>query len=254
MKLKGKTIVTTRAASQSGSLRTKFEAAGARVIEIATIEIKPVDDWTEVDAAVARLSEYQWLIFTSANAVDLFMARAQLMNKSVTTPIAVVGSATARRLRDWGLKAAIVPKKFRAEGLLDAMPADLAGTSILFPRAEVAREMLPVELRRRGATVDVRVVYRTVKPDAQANAFQQIASSEHIDCIVFTSPSAVRNLAESVEPPLAEILKTIPIAAIGPVTADAAKQLGLTVAIIPSESTIDSLVVAVQEAIGNLLG
>jgi uroporphyrinogen III methyltransferase/synthase len=250
MKLKGKTILTTRAASQSGSLRTKFEAAGARVIEIPTIEIKPVDDWTEVDAAVARLGEYQWLIFTSANALDLFMARAQLMNKSVTTPIAVVGSATARCLRDWGLEAAVVPKEFRAEGLLEAMPADLEGTSILFPRAEVAREMLPVELRRRGAQVDVRVVYRTVRPDPHGNAFQKIASSEHIDCIVFTSPSAVRNLAESVEQPITEILKSIPIAVIGPVTADAARELGLTVGIIPAESTIDSLVLAVQDAIG----
>ena len=88
MSLKGKTILTTRAASQSGSLRAKFEAAGARVIEVPTIEIKPVDDWTDVDTAVAHLSEYQWLIFTSANAVDLFMGRAKLMNVSVTTPIA----------------------------------------------------------------------------------------------------------------------------------------------------------------------
>lgn len=253
MSLKGKTILTTRAASQSGSLRAKFEAAGARVIEVPTIEIKPVDDWTDLDTAVAHLGEYQWLIFTSANAVDLFMGRAKLMNISVTTPIAVVGSATARRVRDWGLGAAIVPKEFRAEGLLDAMPADLSGTSILFPRAEVAREMLPVELRRRGAKVDLRVVYRTVKPDTQSNTFQKIVSSEQIDTIVFTSPSAVRNLAESVDQPLTEILKPIPIAAIGPVTADAAKQLGLTVAIIPVESTIDSLVLAVEEAIGKLL-
>ncbi len=249
MNLKGKTILITRAASQSGSLRTKFEAAGARVIEVPTIEIKPVDDWTDVDAAVARLDEYQWLIFTSANAVDLFMARAQLLNRSVTMPIAVVGSATARRIRDWGLEAAIVPEEFRAEGLLDAMPADLSGTSILFPRAEVAREMLPVELRRRGAQVDVRVVYRTVKPDPQSNAFQNIASSQHIDCIVFTSPSAIRNLAESVDQPITDVLESIPIAVIGPVTADAAKQLGLTVGIVPTESTIDSLVLAVQEAI-----
>jgi uroporphyrinogen III methyltransferase / synthase len=253
MKLKGKTILTTRAASQSGSLRTKFEAVGARVIEIPTIEIRPVDDWTEVDVAISRLDEYQWLIFTSANAVDLFMARAQLMKKSITTPIAVVGSATARCVRDWGLQAAIVPKEFRAEGLLEAMPANLSGTSILFPRAEIAREMLPVELRRRGAQVDVRVVYRTVKPDPQVNALQKITASERIDCIVFTSPSAVRNLAESVDQPIAEILKSIAIAVIGPVTADAAKELGLTVGIIPEESTIDSLVVAVQQAIGNLL-
>jgi uroporphyrinogen III methyltransferase/synthase len=250
MKPKGKTIVITRAAPQSRSLRTKLEAAGAHVIEIPTIEIKPVDDWTEVDVAVAHLSDYHWLVFTSANAVDLFMARVQLMQKSVTTPIAVVGSATARCVRDWGLEAAIVPKEFRAEGLLDAMPASLAGTSILFPRAEVAREMLPVELRRRGALVDVRVVYRTVKPEPQANALQKITSSERIDCIVFTSPSAVRNLAESVDQPLSEILKRIPVAVIGPVTADAAKELGLTVGIMPPESTLDSLVLAVQEAIG----
>jgi len=253
MSLKDKTILTTRAASQSGALRAKFEAAGARVIEIPTIEIKPVEDWTNVDAAIADLANYQWLIFTSANAVDLFLGRAKLMNKSVTTPIAVVGTATARRVRDWALEPAIVPREFRAEGLLEAMPVDLTGASILFPRAEIAREMLPVELRRRGARVDVRVVYRTIKPEGQSNAFQQITSTEHIDCIVFTSPSAVHNLAESIDQPITEALKSMTIAAIGPVTADAAKQLGLTVAIIPAESTIDALVVAVQEAIGKLL-
>ena len=249
MSLKGKTILTTRAASQSGALRAKFEAAGARVIEVPTIEIKPVDDWTDVDTAIADLGNYQWLIFTSANAVDLFLGRAKLMNKSVTTPIAVVGTATARRVRDWALEPAIVPKEFRAEGLLEAMPADLTGLSILFPRAEVAREMLPVELRRRGARVDVRIVYRTVKTDVQSNAFQKTISTEHIDCVVFTSPSAVRNLAESIEQPITEALKSVTIAAIGPVTADAAKQLGLTVAIIPAESTIDSLILAVEQAI-----
>ncbi len=253
MSFKGRTILRTRAHHSSGALRAKFEAAGARVIEVPTIEIKPVTIWTDVDAAIADLGNYQWLISTSANAVDLFLSRAKLVNKSVTTSIAVVGTATARRVRDWALEPAIVPKEFRAEGLLEAMPADLTGLSILFPRAEVAREMLPVELRRRGARVDVRVVYRTVKPDVHSNAFQKITSTEHIDCIVFTSPSAVRNLAESIEQPITEALKSMTIAAIGPVTADAAKQLGLRVAIIPAKSTIDALVVAVQEAIGKLL-
>src|SRR5258706_221792 len=117
MDLTGKTILTTRAASQSGELRNKLEALGARVIECPAIEIVPVDDWSAVDAAIQKLESYQWLIFTSANAVEYFMRRVEAANATCSVPIAVVGSATARRLREWGLEPSVVPKEFRAEGL-----------------------------------------------------------------------------------------------------------------------------------------
>src|SRR6185436_16177253 len=116
MALTGKTIVITRAASQSAELRNRLEDLGARVIECPTIQIVPPKSWKPVDDAIRRLRSYQWLLFTSANAVEQFMDRMGERRPSI--PIAVVGSATAAKLGEWGLEAALVPKEFRAEGLL----------------------------------------------------------------------------------------------------------------------------------------
>jgi len=235
MALSGKTIVITRAASQSAELRNRLEGLGARVIECPTIQIVPPKSWKPVDDAIRRLHTYQWLLFTSANAVEQFMDR--MGNRRPTIPIAVVGSATGARLGEWGLKADLIPKEFRAEGLLDAFPENLVGTRILFPRAEVAREMLPEELRRRGATVDIVVVYRTIK--AFAGSIGEILETEHVDCIVFTSPSAIP-----------ENLHMLPsstaLAVIGPVTREAAQLLGLKPDIVPVESSIPGLVEAIR--------
>src|SRR5215470_14025709 len=147
MALTGKTIVITRAASQSADLRNRLEDLGARVIECPTIHFVPPKSWKPVDDAIRRLNTYDWLLFTSANAIEQFMDR--MGNRRPAISIAVVGSATGKKLEHWELKPALVPKDFRAEGLLEAFPENLVGTRILFPRAEVAREMLPDELRRR---------------------------------------------------------------------------------------------------------
>ena len=215
MALTGKTIVITRAASQSAELRSRLEDLGARVIECPTIHLVPPKSWKPVDDAIRRLNRYQWLLFTSANAIEQFMDR--MGERRPAIPIAVVGSATAAKLAEWGLKASLVPEDFRAEGLLDAFPQNLVGGRILFPRAEVAREMLPEELRRRGANVDVITVYRTVK--ALAGNIGEILESERVDCIIFTSPSTIP-----------EDLHMLPtgtaLAVIGPVTREAAQLLG----------------------------
>jgi uroporphyrinogen III methyltransferase/synthase len=235
MALAGKTIVITRAASQSAELRTRLEELGARVIECPTIQIVPPQSWKPVDEAIRRLPSYQWLLFTSANAVEQFMDRMGERRPSI--PIAVVGSATATKLAEWSLKPALVPKEFRAEGLLEAFPENLVGTRILFPRAEVARELLPDELRRRGATVDIIPVYRTVK--AFSGNIGEILLNERVDCIIFTSPSTIP-----------EELHMLPsgtsLAVIGPVTREAAQLLGLKPDVVPLESTVPSLVEAIK--------
>lgn len=235
MALRGKTIVITRAASQSADLRNRLEEKGARVIESPTIQIVPPTTWKPVDDVIRRMHTYQWLLFTSANAVEQFMDR--MGDRRPSIPIAVVGSATAAKLGEWGLQAALIPKEFRAEGLLDVFPENLVGTRILFPRAEVAREMLPEELRRRGATVDLVTVYRTVK--AFAGNIGEILENERVDCIVFTSPSAIP-----------ESLHNLPtgtaLAVIGPVTQEAAQLLGLKPDIVSPESTVHGLVHAID--------
>jgi uroporphyrinogen III methyltransferase / synthase len=236
MPLSGKTVVITRAASQSSELRARLESSGARVIECPTIHIVPPTSWKPVDDAIRKLNTYNWLLFTSANAIEQFMDRMGELRPSV--PIAVVGSATGRKLAGWNLKPSLMPKDFRAEGLLEAFPEILVGTRILFPRAEVARELLPDELRRRGATVDIVTVYRTVK--ALSGNIGDILAAERVDCIVFTSPSTIP-----------EDLHMLPtgtaLAAIGPVTREAAQLLGLKPDIVPVESTVQALVTAIED-------
>ena len=249
MDLTGKTVLTTRAASQSGELRSKLERLGARVIECPTIEIAPVDDWSSVDAALQQAARYNWLLFTSANAIEYFMKRVQAIGAKCSIPTIAIGSATARRAREWGIEPEIVPKDFRAEGLLAALPENLYGTHILFPRAETARDLLPRELRRRGARVDIVVVYRTIRPAPGSVSIAEIVASEKIDCIVFTSPSTIRYLAESGGEPVLKLLSRVPVAVIGPVTRDAVHEFGLETPIMPEQATIDDLVAAIGRAL-----
>jgi uroporphyrinogen III methyltransferase/synthase len=236
MALSGKTVIITRAASQSAELRSGLEDLGARVIECPTIHIVPPTSWKPVDDAIRRLNTYNWLLFTSANAVEQFMDR--MGSRRPAMPIAVVGAATGKKLGEWGLKPSLVPSDFRAEGLLKAFPENLVGTRILFPRAEVAREILPEELRRRGATIDVVTVYRTVK--ALVGNIGEILETERVDCIVFTSASTIP-----------EDLHMLPtgtaLAVIGPVTREAALLMGLKPDIVPAESTVPALVQAIQQ-------
>lgn len=236
MELTGKTILITRAASQSADLRSRLESLGARVIESPTIQIVPPKTWKPVDDAIRQLHTYQWLMFTSANAVEQFMNR--LGNVRCEIPIAVVGSATAKKVIERGLKPSLIPQEFRAEGLLAAFPEEMVGMRILFPRAEVARELLPEELRRRGATVDIVTVYRTVK--AHSGDIGEILATDKIDCIVFTSPSAIPD-------DLVSVPRETAIAAIGPVTREAAQLLGLQPTIVPTESTVPALVEAIRK-------
>ncbi len=235
MELTGKTILITRAASQSLELRTRLENLGAGVIECPTIQIVKPKTWKPVDEAIGQFDTYEWLLFTSANAVEQFMQR--MRGKRCTLPIAVVGSATAAKLAEWDLKPSLVPHEFRAEGLLKAFPEKMAGVRILFPRAEVARELLPEELRRRGATVDVVIVYRTVR--AERGSIREILQAEKVDCIVFTSPSTIPD-------DLAPLPQEIAVALIGPVTREAAQLLGFQATIVPVKSTIPDLVEAIR--------
>src|SRR5215468_10525291 len=128
MDLNGKTILITRASSQSAELRDALSSLGARVIECPTIRIAPAEDWTSVDIAIENLDSYQWLLFTSANAVEHFMKRFDAVRGGkLNAPIAVVGPATAKKLAEWDLTASLSPESYRAEGLLDAFPSSLEG-------------------------------------------------------------------------------------------------------------------------------
>ena len=247
--LAGRRIVVTRAAEQAGDLSDALAAAGAQPIEIPAIRIEPLadaDSLAALDAAIAALGTYAWLIFTSANAVQVFCDRA---GDSLRLPdgvrVAAVGTATAAALRTRGLRADFVPPKFVGEEVAAGL-GDVAGARILLPRAESAREALPDLLAARGATVDVLPIYRTLPADIAPDALGLLRGG--VDVLTFTSGSTVRSFAAALgRAGLGGLLATTPVACIGPVTAQAARDLGLAPAVVAETHTGAGLVRALAE-------
>jgi uroporphyrinogen-III synthase len=174
------------------------------------------------------------------------MQRVGTRGTTCSVPVAVVGTATGARLSHWNLTPARVPTNFRAEGLLELFPADLRGLRMLLPRAEEARDLLPEELRRRGAIVDVVTVYRTVKSTAGLNRVRAALSNEKVDLVAFASPSAIRFFAEALGDELEAMLSSIPVAVIGPVAEEAATTAGLKTSIRAEHATIQDLIEAIR--------
>src|ERR1039458_5798295 len=162
-------MAPTRAKSAHDALSARLPARGAEVVELPTIEIQPASDYTPLDRAIANLGAYDWLIFTSANGVRFFLERLDRAStdlRSLRARICAIGPATRAAVEALHLKVDLMGKEYVAEGLLEAFaPYDLAGRRVLLPRAAVARDLVPAELARRGARVDVVEAYRTVVPD-----------------------------------------------------------------------------------------
>jgi uroporphyrinogen-III synthase/predicted O-methyltransferase YrrM len=243
--LHGQRIVVTRARGQAGELTARLRELGAEVIEFPTIEIRPPDDYRPLDEAIARLDSYDWLIFTSANGVRFFQARAGV--QSVRARICAIGPATRRALEQLRLKVDLMPKQYVAESLVQAFAnEDLAGKRILLPRAAVARDVVPAELARRGAQVDVVEVYRTVIPEeAPARAKEIFFGPRKPDWITFTSPSTLVNFMAAAG---AGALAGVRVASIGPVTSDAARKHGISVTVEAESFTSEGLVEAILSA------
>ena len=242
-----KRIVVTRAKEQADALGGRLHALGADVIDLPTIEIQPAPDYAALDQAIAELACYDWLIFTSANGVRFFLERLDRSGadlRSLRAQICAIGPATRAAVEALHLKVDLMGKQYVAEGLLDAFAAhDLAGKRVLLPRAAVARDLVPAELSRRGARVDVVEAYRTIVPaDAAGRARTLFTKAHPPDCITFTSSSTVQNFVAAAG---ADALAGVRVATIGPVTSDTARSLGLRVDIEAQPYTIDGLVNAV---------
>jgi len=237
----GKRIVVTRAKGHADVLSAKLRALGAHVIEMPTIEIAPPADYGPLDRAIADLASYHWLIFTSANGVRFFLDRLDRSAadwRSLRARICAIGPATRAAIEALHLKVDLMGKEYVAEGLLEAFaPYDLAGARILLPRAAVARDLVPNELARRGAQVDVVEAYRTVVP-AELAASKMPAA----DYITFTSSSTVQNFVAALG---ASALAAAKVVSIGPVTTRTARSLGIEVAAQAQVFTVDGLVEAV---------
>jgi len=242
----GKRILITRAREQASAFGQRLEAAGAEVIEFPTIQIEPPESWEPLDAAVARIREYQWVIFTSANGVRFFWDRLRNAGRDVRDlfgiMVCAIGPATAAALLDRGIRADIVPAEFKAEALVDAVGSErMRGARVLLARAAEAREVLPEELTRRGAVVDVVPAYRTVKNTANADELRTLLRDGKVDAVTFTSSSTVRYFLELVGDEATELLRGVVVASIGPITAETAARHGITSGIVPDTYTIPAL-------------
>lgn len=242
----GRRVVVTRARHQAGELTRRMAAAGAEVLEVATVAVAdPADGGAALREAAARVASYHWVVFTSANAVDRFMARLRdARDFGAAARIAAIGPGTADALVRHHVVADLIPARFVAEALLESFPdPPEAGAAVLLPRAAVARDVLPDGLRARGWIVDVVEAYRT-EPVSPPPALLSRAAAA--DAIAFASASSVANYVlaagSGVAPPV--------VACIGPVTADAARAGGLTVTATAAAATLDSLVDAVVRALG----
>jgi len=197
------------------------------------------------------IQTYDWLIFTSVNGVERFRMRLQRLSGSLSkltgTQIAAIGPQTAARLAREGLKPAVVPKRYLAEGILHVLIPDMMrGKRVLIPRAAKARDILPETLRAWGATVDVVDAYRTVVPDTDVSVLRTLLHEQNVDMITFTSSSTVVNFARlfGVEN-LGELLGSTATGCIGPITQGTLEELGGRASVMAEEFTIDGLVRAI---------
>ncbi len=251
--LSGKRIVVTRAREQASGLVKLLSDLGAECLECPTIKVVPPDDWEPLDTAIKNIASYDWLVFTSVNGANFFFERLFKQNMDVRAlsnlRTASIGPATAKRMFDFGLKSDIVPKSYMAESVIEAFAnEDINGKRILLPRAKEARPILPVELAKMGAEVDEITAYRTKEVRDNIDFLLSRLEESTIDLITFTSSSTVKNFHALIPPAkFNDLMKGITIAAIGPITADTAKELGIDVHIVAESFTIPGLCDAIKQ-------
>jgi len=246
----GKRIVVTRATQQAPILSEKLRELGADAIEMPATQIARLD-LGPLRNSIDRIADYDWLIFTSQNAVAIFweqlLGRGKDSRALAGLKIAAVGPATAGALLEHGITVDVIPQRFVAEGLLEMLGErdDVSGSKVLYITAEGARDVLPAGLREMGAELAIIEAYRTIPDGEGAATLARAIEAGKVDLATFTSASAVRGYIDAVGEDLA--LK-VPAASIGPQTSDALREAGIEVEAEAEESTIDGLVSAVLRA------
>jgi uroporphyrinogen III methyltransferase/synthase len=244
----GKRIIVTRSRDQASVFSEMLIDRGATTVEFPTIEVVPPENWNELDSAIKAIETYNWLIFTSGNAVRFFMERLRSLNKDLRVlkgvNICTVGPKTSESLESYGLKADLIPSEFKAEGVLTALGGvKVRGLKFLIPRAKVAREIIPDRLRELGAEVTVATAYENRKPASDVERVRKLLEEKKIAAITFTSSSTVHNFVEILgQKEYKSLLNGVAIACIGPVTAKTAEEYGMKTNIMPKDYTIPALV------------
>jgi uroporphyrinogen III methyltransferase/synthase len=251
----GRRVLVTRPRDQASELVDRLTALGAEPIEAPMIRIDPPDDPAPLLRAAENPGVFDWIVFTSANAVEALMDAILEGHRDVRAlqgpKLCTVGTGTADRLAGYGIKVDVVPEEFRAEAVVTALAehGPLEHARVLLPRSDIGREVIAEQLREAGALVTDVVAYRTVLEEVQREDepdIYRMLLEGRIDVVTFTSASAVRNFVKIYGSDQAvDLLNRTTVAAIGPVTAEAARQIGIPVAVQPASYTVEGLVEAI---------
>ncbi|MGH9799636.1 MAG: uroporphyrinogen-III synthase, partial [Blastocatellia bacterium] len=250
--LAGRKVIVTRSPRQSSEMVKFLEKLGAEVITCPTIEIKPPSSWDQLDSALAKLSWFDWLVFTSSNGVEYFLwrldeighGRAELMAHKVCA----VGRKTAEKLKSENIPVDVMPERFTAEALVEdfikrfGVSQRLRGSRMLLPASKTTRDVIRPAMEKIGVYVEIVEAYQTVLPASSGGEVMALIREANADYIIFTSPSTIENLAAILETDhLMPHLLNSRVACIGPVTADAARLHGLDVHVQPKEHTTEAV-------------
>lgn len=249
--LYGKRIAVTRSREQASSLVESLSELGADCVECPTIKIIPAEDNSRLESAVKSLKTYDWLIFTSVNGVAYFfetLFKSGLDSRALGgLKTAVIGPATKEKLLSFGINADVVPESYVAESVIEAFKSEeVKGKKFLLPRAKDARSVLPEQLTVMGGIVDEIITYEAVEDTDKSSEICSLLEKGEIDMVTFTSSSTVTNFVKALpNGRLAELMKDVKVASIGPITSETAKKLGLEVDIEAETFTIPGLCEAI---------
>ena len=254
--LQGRRILVTRSREQGSVLAERLRAVGAEPVLLPVIEIVPPRSWCALDAALASIRSFDWVVFTSANAVGAFRTRSRTLGIAPAAKrVAAIGPGTAAAVREAGLEVDLMPPVAVAESLASALLDAFDGnnTRVLLVRAEEGREMLPELLQAGGAEVTLAAAYRNQMPeDSVASVRAMFAQSAlRPDAVTFTSSSTATNLVKLLEVAGVALPSEVLRVSIGPVTSATLREFGIPAHAEARDATVESLVAAVREAFGN---
>lgn len=243
--LSGRTILITRTQEGNASEAEKMERLGAHVLQIASIEIGPPSSWEKLDDALTRIRDYNWIIFTSANGVNVFFERYKAKRKKLEElegkNFACVGPSTRKALEEIGFYCTFQPKRFLTSELASELASTfkVAGSKILLARAEKASAEIVTILQKAGAQVFDVPVYKTSTPKQSKQLLQDTLSK--ITDVTLTSPSTIESFVQLITPEKLNELN-VKVHCIGPVTAKRAKEMGLNVTTIANTHSIEGMI------------
>ncbi|MHB1131080.1 MAG: uroporphyrinogen-III C-methyltransferase [Chloroflexota bacterium] len=248
----GKRVLVTRTREQASDLSQLLRGLGAEPVEVPVIRVEPPQSWQALDSAIARLGTFDWVVFTSANGVQSFFERLAELGHDVRAfgeaRVAVIGPATAATLSRKGIRADLVPDEYVAEAVVESLLSSGAARGrVLVARAAEARAVLVSLLREQGATVEEVAVYRTLPTPESGLRLRELIASQRLDVVTFASSSTVRNTLNALGEGAVELINSLVVACIGPITARAAGELGLRVDVVAEQYTIPGLVQALED-------